>query len=453
MKTSLSSLHKCDQCELNFLSKEGKEKHCARVHQVHHGQDVQQQHQVNKVQTPRFKIQAHQVEASPKLDCKQCGERFKTKADLQKHKATAKSVGTCLPCLKEKSKPRFTNMCEFTKHKKEHEKRKTLNETAKEQVREDAEIRQKPKRKNRSRPNYAEDSPTKLEDEKKAPIVRKDAKDNDMMDNKKRKLETEVFPKPKMIKLGSQPEKVSKIVTIEKIADGTSAISETGSKILVTGLKGSDTLQEAVKDVKKIEEYACNSCPKFFPTNQSLKLHENIHLAEKPFKCPECGKTFAQKGNMRVHMYKNHGITEEGKDLDKKEEQEPATTNSVPSPGEIEEKLVQKDEEVSSLLAQDPAPPQAEVALIEKTEFHYPTFTWAQLVQQGIVGEDANFLPPAKLEVESELVIEDMMLVMEDKMMVMEDKMLVMEDKKMMEERIFVQVAPDSADGQQIIGF
>ena len=121
MKTSLSSLHKCDQCELNFLSKEGKEKHCARVHQVHHGQDVQQQHQVNKVQTPRFKIQAHQVEASPKLDCKQCGERFKTKADLQKHKATAKSVGTCLPCLKEKSKPRFTNMCEFTKHKKEHE--------------------------------------------------------------------------------------------------------------------------------------------------------------------------------------------------------------------------------------------------------------------------------------------------------------------------------------------
>ena len=366
MKTSLSSLHKCDQCELNFLSKEGKEKHCARVHQVRHGQQqVQQQHQVhhvevNKVQTPRFKIQAHQVEASPKLDCKQCGERFKTKADLQKHKAIAGSVGTCLPCLKEKRKPRFTNMCEFTKHKKEHEKRKTMNENAKEQIRQDAEIRQKPKRKNRSRPNYAEDSPTKLEDEKRAPMTRQDAKENDMMDNKKRKLETEVFPKSKMLKLGSQPENVSKTVTIEKIADGTSAISGTGSKMSGSGLKGSDALEEIVKDVKKIEEYACNSCPKTFPTNQSLKLHTDIHHAEKPFKCSECGKDFAQKGNMRVHLYKNHGITEEGKDLDKKEEQEPATINSVPSPGEVEE----KDEEGSSLLVQDPAPPQVEVALL-----------------------------------------------------------------------------------------
>merc|ERR1712126_13745 len=278
-----------------------------------------------------------------------------------------------------------------------------MNENVKEQIRQDAEIRQKPQRKNRSRPNYAEDSPTKLEDEKKAPMARQDAKENDMMDNKKRKLETEAFPKPKMIKLGSQPENVSKIVTIEKIADGTSAISGTGSKMSGTGLKGSDALEEIVKDVKKIEEYACNSCPKTFPTNQSLKLHTNIHLAEKPFKCSECGKYFAQKGNMRVHLYKNHGITEEGKDLDKKEEQEPATINSVPSPGEVGEKLVKKDEEASSPLVQDPAPPKKKLALLGKTEFHYPTFTWAQLVQQGMVGEDVSFLPPAMLEEESEL--------------------------------------------------
>ena len=69
------------------------------------------------------------------------------------------------------------------------------------------------------------------------------------------------------------------------------------------------------------------------------------------------------------------------------------------------------------------------------------TFTWAQLVQQGIVGEGASFLPPAMLEEESELVMEDV-----------EDKM-VMEDKMNVEEWILVQVAPDSADGQQIIGF
>ena len=47
------------------------------------------------------------------------------------------------------------------------------------------------------------------------------------------------------------------------------------------------------------------------------------------------------------------------------------------------------------------------------------------------MGEDASFLPPAMLE-ESELVVEANMNV---------------------EEWIVVQVAPDSADGQQIIGF
>ena len=94
-------------------------------------------------------------------------------------------------------------------------------------------------------------------------------------------------------------------------------------------------------------------------------------------------------------------------------------------------------------MVQNPAPPQAEVALLGKTEFHYPTFTWAQLVQQGIVGEDASFLPPAMLEEESELV-------MEDKMMV-EDEM--MKAKGDVEEWILVQVAPDSAAGQQVIGF
>merc|ERR1719209_1222529 len=123
---------------------------------------------------------------------------------------------------------------------------------------------------------------------------------------------------------------------------------------------------------------------------------------------------------MRVHMYKNHGITEEGKDLEKKEEKDLATSNSLACPEEVGEKLVTKYEEGSSPLVQDPAPPQVEVALLGKIEFHYPTFTWAQLVQQGMVGEDASFLPPAMLEEGSELVMEDV------------------EDKMMVEERIFV---------------
>ena len=106
MKTNLSSLHKCDKCELNFLSKEGMEKHCARVHQV-------------------------QTEAAAiKFNCEQCEDSFKSKSDLTKHRVAARTVGGCVVCQKSGANPKFSNICEFTRHRKSHERKKISNKKA-----------------------------------------------------------------------------------------------------------------------------------------------------------------------------------------------------------------------------------------------------------------------------------------------------------------------------------
>lgn len=110
MKTSLSSLHKCDKCELNFLSKEGMEKHCARVHQA-------------QTETPVVKF-----------NCDQCEDSFKSKSDMTKHKAAARTVGGCVVCQKSGTNPKFSNICEFTIHRKNHERKKISDEKANEKL-------------------------------------------------------------------------------------------------------------------------------------------------------------------------------------------------------------------------------------------------------------------------------------------------------------------------------
>ena len=97
MKSGLSSLHKCPKCELNFLSKEGMEKHSARVHEG------------TAADFTRYK-------------CEKCKSDFKTKQDFKQHKLPAKSMGTCTVCQKAGESTQFVNICEFTEHRNEHEK-------------------------------------------------------------------------------------------------------------------------------------------------------------------------------------------------------------------------------------------------------------------------------------------------------------------------------------------
>jgi DNA-directed RNA polymerase subunit RPC12/RpoP len=96
MKANLSSLHKCAHCELNFLSKEGMEKHSSRVHES------------KTTDFTRYK-------------CEKCQSDFKSKPDFKQHKMQAKSTGSCSTCLKAGGEsPKFANICEYTAHRNSH---------------------------------------------------------------------------------------------------------------------------------------------------------------------------------------------------------------------------------------------------------------------------------------------------------------------------------------------
>ena len=98
MKTALSSLHKCSKCELNFLSKEGMEKHSARVHEG------------KAADFTRYK-------------CEKCKSDFRTKQDFKQHKLPAKSMGSYTVCQNvDGENTKFVNICEFTEHRNNHEK-------------------------------------------------------------------------------------------------------------------------------------------------------------------------------------------------------------------------------------------------------------------------------------------------------------------------------------------
>ena len=194
--------------------------------------------------------------------------------------------------------------------------------------------------------NYAEDSSSQLNVEiqsSKMSNVKRGLKElNEKEDIKKRKHSKESEENWKKPKPGIQIlERWSKILTIEKIPDA-------GPKISTV------TMEENAKEMLKPKElYFCNLCPKSFPTNISLTMHKNIHFDEKPFKCIKCEKTFAQKGNLRVHMYRNHGFIQEERDPE--ENLEKADTMTVPVVPVVKEKVVDKKSGCIPILEFSPA--------------------------------------------------------------------------------------------------
>ncbi|XP_068114745.1 zinc finger protein 432-like [Hyperolius riggenbachi] len=47
--------------------------------------------------------------------------------------------------------------------------------------------------------------------------------------------------------------------------------------------------------------FPCSECGKCFPWKATLRIHQRIHLAKRPFICSKCGKGFTQKGGLLKH--------------------------------------------------------------------------------------------------------------------------------------------------------
>lgn len=64
-----------------------------------------------------------------------------------------------------------------------------------------------------------------------------------------------------------------------------------------------------MKSHHKIQQYACNQCPRRFTQVTSLNQHLLLHTGFSGFYCPQCpDKTFKQQSQLHTHM-KTHGLS------------------------------------------------------------------------------------------------------------------------------------------------
>ncbi|KAK3923130.1 Zinc finger protein OZF [Frankliniella fusca] len=85
-----------------------------------------------------------------------------------------------------------------------------------------------------------------------------------------------------------------------------SSVSDQESVKSKTDEDEEQTLQSTSVRKKKRCEYICEFCGRKFPRSNHLAQHELTHVAEKPFHCSECDKSFWYKASLIGHIKQTH---------------------------------------------------------------------------------------------------------------------------------------------------
>ena len=297
MRPGLTSLHKCSKCDLNFLSKEGMEKHSARVHEG----------------TPTD---------STRYKCDKCKSDFKSKADFKQHKLPAKTVGECAPCLKGGKGPKFLNICDYTAHRNGHIEEGKVKVTPAKPPKTNSKEENKSAKKGKTVVTGTEPSSQKSFSFKngarvtivqstggeQSPNIRTKRKGEESTESKqglqvvstnelqKRKSKRDMPILKNVSKEEKAPERNSEFLSFQREHEKRKRAYSTQHLSVEKKIKlesfADDSLVNAMKSkissevnpkVENIEDkFKCDLCPNSFKTNSTLMNHKNSH--KKPYK-------------------------------------------------------------------------------------------------------------------------------------------------------------------------
>ncbi|PWY71513.1 hypothetical protein BO94DRAFT_257684 [Aspergillus sclerotioniger CBS 115572] len=123
--------------------------------------------------------------------------------------------------------------------------------------------------------------------------------------------EVDILMKAIQAKTGTQPPGVQSLPPLQQLTHGGSNGYTQSYSIPVTTPRCTVMVEEAPSRPGKKRKYACTlpHCGKSFAQKTHLDIHMRAHTGDKPFICkePSCGQRFSQLGNLKTHQRRHTG--------------------------------------------------------------------------------------------------------------------------------------------------